>query len=375
MKNKSEIKDIILKATENLKKNNLEVAKDLYIQVLDIDPKNYDSLNNLGAIYYQLGDVKKSINFFKKIIEINPNYSNAHRNLKSCYFALGDLENSYKHDVEFLRLKSKSLETKANLDKLIPQVAKKLQKQNYVPTFFDNATRRHLLKNNNSNIDYCNIFQNGQKSKENRFISYSERLNISKSLLNNRLYEGLPFMASQGTHSLIKWKNIPIFKTTFDLNIYMMIIEETKPDSIIELGSGLGGSAIWFADIAKALGLNTHIYSLDIYKPELHHPNVTFIKQNLNNIEELTKTISWSELKGKKILIEDAHVNILKVLNFFDKYLNKNDYLIIEDSAFKDEPIKEFIQKKEHKYKSDQFFLDFFGTNITCCVNSIFKCF
>ena len=37
-------------------------------------------------------------------------------------------------------------------------------------------------------------------------------------------------------------------------------------------------------DIAKALGLKTQIYSLDIRKPELDHPNVTFIKQNLNNM-------------------------------------------------------------------------------------------
>ena len=312
---------------------------------------------------------------FQKIIDINPSNFTAHKNLRSAYLELGDLENSYKHDVEFLKLKSKSLQTKANLKKLIPKISEKLQQQNYVPTFFDNATRRQLLNDNYLDIDYCHIFENLQNSKENRFISYFKRLKISKSYSNKRMYAGFPFLASQGTHSLFKWKNIPIFKSTFDLTIYMMIIEEVKPDIIIELGSGLGGSAIWLADISKSLGLNTHVYSLDINKPGLSHPNVTFLKQNLNNIEELNKNISWAQLKGKKILIEDAHVNLLKVLNFFNKYLNKNDYLIVEDSISKDEQIKKFLYDKDKKFKSDQYYLDFFGTNITCCVDSIFKCF
>ena len=155
----------------------------------------------------------------------------------------------------------------------------------------------------------------------------------------------------------------------------MMILEEVKPDYIIELGSGLGGSAIWFADIAKALGLKTHVYSLDIEKPDMKHPNVTFIKQDLYNIKELEKIKFWNELNGKKILIEDAHVNIKNILYFFDKYLNRNDYLIVEDSDSKADSIKDFIYQKDYKYKIDQFYLDFFGTNITCCTNSIFKCF
>ena len=76
---------------------------------------------------------------------------------------------------------------------------------------------------------------------------------------------------------------------------------------------------------------------------------------------------------GKKILIEDAHVNVKNVLTTFDNVLSKDDYLIIEDSDSKQEIIRDFAGKREPKYKLDQFFLDFFGTNITCSKNSIFK--
>ena len=75
----------------------------------------------------------------------------------------------------------------------------------------------------------------------------------------------------------------------------------------------------------------------------------------------------------KKIIIEDAHVNLLNVLGEVDKMLNKNDYLIIEDSAKKQQCISEFMRISKNNYSADQFFLDFFGMNSTCCIDSIFK--
>ena len=154
-----------------------------------------------------------------------------------------------------------------------------------------------------------------------------------------------------------------------------MILQEIKPDNIIELGSGEGGSAIWLADQANIIGLKTHVYSFDIKIPKIEHKNVTFINLDLNNVKNIANLKLWSNLEGKKIILEDAHVNILEILNFFHGILNKEDYLIIEDSEIKQKDINTFLQNKNQKYKLDQFYLDFFGTNITSCINSIFKCF
>ena len=57
---------------------------------------------------------------------------------------------------------------------------------------------------------------------------------------SGRLFDGLPFIASQGIHSLIKWKEHSLYKTSFDLVLYWMIMQNVKPDVIIELGSGDG---------------------------------------------------------------------------------------------------------------------------------------
>jgi hypothetical protein len=104
------------------------------------------------------------------------------------------------------------------------------------------------------------------------------------------------------------------------------------------------------------------------------HKKVTFIEHDLNEINKENKLPFWEHFKGKKIITEDAHVNLKNILHLFDTILKKDNYLIIEDSVkSKKAVISNFMNEKESKYKLDKFFLDFFGTNITGCVNSIFK--
>ena len=113
--------------------------------------------------------------------------------------------------------------------------------------------------------------------------------------------------------------------------------------------------------------------SYDIKKPKLNHERITFIEYDLMKISQQCKPPCWESLLGEKLLIEVAHVNLKNVLNLFDNILSKDDYLIVEDSDVKQNIIRDFAGEKEPKYKLDQFFLDFFGTNITSAKNSIFK--
>jgi tetratricopeptide (TPR) repeat protein/cephalosporin hydroxylase len=355
--------------------NEYQKAKSCFEKTIEINPNNINAHNNLGVIYNKLGELRKAISCYERVIEIDPNYEDVDYNLSIVFNKLGKHQDSYNSHIKYLQKKSKGIVSNAKLENVIPKFVKKLKHQNDIPTFFDSAVNFHLTKQKNPNIDFCEVFEKGQLSKENRFVSYSKRIkDISESKEVNALHHQLPFISSQGIHSLIEWKGKPLYKSAFDLVIYSMILQEIKPDIIIELGSGLGGSAIWLADTASMLGLDTHVYSFDINKPLIKHDKVTFIEEDLTKINQKNKPAYWELFKGKKIIIEDAHVNIKEVLSLFDTILRKNDYLIIEDSNTKQEIISHFLIEKEIKYKLDQFFLDFFGTNVTCCTNSIFKC-
>ena len=354
----------------------IQKAKSYYEKAIKYDPNLANSYHNLGSLLQSEGDIQKAKSYYEKAIESDPNFVESYNNLQSIFPRIKDIKNSYKNHVKFFQLKSKDIVSNAKLENVIPRFVKKLQNQNGIPTFFDTAVNFHLTKKMNPDYDFCEIFEKVQNSKENRFVSHSTRIkDASKSEPNNKSHQEPLFLSSQGTHSLIKWKEKPLYKTAFDLVIYSMILQEVKPDVIIELGSGLGGSAIWLADTASMLGLDTHVYSFDINKPMFKHNKVTFIEQDLTKINLKNKPQYWELFNGKKVIIEDAHVNLKDILNLFDSIIRKDDYLIIEDSNKKQNIISNFSNEKEPKYKLDQFFLDFFGTNMTCCTNSIFKCY
>ena len=90
-------KDLTLAQTFDLAiKNHLErkidIAQDLYNQVLKINPNYADAHNNLGAIFKELEENAKAKNCFEKAIEINPNYADAHNNLGAIFNSLGEVK-------------------------------------------------------------------------------------------------------------------------------------------------------------------------------------------------------------------------------------------------------------------------------------------
>ena len=163
-------------ALENHRKNDLQVATNLYNEVLKMDPNYADAHCNLGVIVHSLGESQKAISYFEKTIQINPNHVNAYNNLRIIFLKLGEFESSYNNHIKFLQLKSEGTVSNAKLENVIPKLAKKLLHQNGIPTFFDNAVHSQLTKKNNPTSDYCDVFEKGQLSKENRFISYSSAL-------------------------------------------------------------------------------------------------------------------------------------------------------------------------------------------------------
>ena len=260
-----------------------------------------------------------------------------------------------------------------NKQKVETLLQKKLKSQGDVPTFFDNLIYDLGIKEEDEKIysPILNLWEQLLNSKSNRFSSYENRSRENCSLSNKkRTMSWIQTATSQGTHSLIKWKDLGLYKSVYDLVIYWMLISELKPNTIVEYGSGLGGSAIWLADISSVMGFDTDVISYDINPPNMLHPKVDFV--NLDLVQDFVILERW---RGKKLVIEDAHVNVKEVLLKTDLLLREGDYLIIEDSEKKESEIVDFLSNAKNKYKVDNYYLDFFGRNTTCSIDSIFKVF
>ena len=85
-------------AVEYHQKNEFNIAQDLYNQVIKINPNHVSSLNNLGALFKELGDIQNAKNYYEKVIEIDPNHKNSLNNLGGLFQELEE----YQKAINFL---------------------------------------------------------------------------------------------------------------------------------------------------------------------------------------------------------------------------------------------------------------------------------
>ena len=97
-------------------------------------------------------------------------------------------------------------------------------------------------------------------------------------------------LTCQGAPSLMRWRNTPLMKNVFDFAMYPALIAELRPRTVLEIGSGLGASAAWFADNMTFCGVDGRVHSVDLKKAEVEHPLVTFYQSDCANPETLFRS-------------------------------------------------------------------------------------
>ena len=193
--------------------------------------------------------------------------------------------------------------------------------------------------------------------KQKRFTHFHDRPKHSHIHIDS-------FLLSQGVKDCMSWRNSRLGKCVYDFALYPMIIWENSPATILEIGSGEGASAIWMADICKLYNLFTHVYSMDIDPPDIPYNGVTFLR---GNSEEIHNIFDVETLPHPWLIIEDAHVNVNGVMEYFTKHMQRDDYMIIEDSR----GVKGSTLQVPSSLLVDTYYCDYFGRNATSAVNSI----
>jgi cephalosporin hydroxylase len=178
-------------------------------------------------------------------------------------------------------------------------------------------------------------------------------------------------------HHKVTYKGVPCIKCPFDYVLYQMIIDEVKPDLIIEIGTNKGGSTLYLADLLMLQG-DGLIHSIDITDQCVplvkNHPRITLFHQGW---EEYDLSIASS---FKKILvIEDAshhYQSTLGAIQKFSKVVTSDSYLIVEDGIIDDlglkkeyqggpvKAIEEFLRSNS-EFEIDSKWVNFFGSSAT----------
>jgi cephalosporin hydroxylase len=186
-------------------------------------------------------------------------------------------------------------------------------------------------------------------------------------------------------HHKITYKGIKAIKCPFDYVIYQMIISEVQPDLVIEIGTNIGGGALYIADLLDANGKGV-LHTIDILdqveSKVKEHKRINFYTQGWENYNlELTKGFE------KILIIEDAshlYRDTLGILNKFHSIVSKDSYFIIEDGIINElglekeyfggplKAIREFLPDHSD-YIVDRKWCDMFGKNATFNVNGYLK--
>ncbi len=187
-------------------------------------------------------------------------------------------------------------------------------------------------------------------------------------------------------HQKITYKGIQSIRCPFDYVIYQMIISEVRPDLIIEIGTNIGGSALYLADLMTNFGIAGEIHSIDIndkaFENVKSNPKIKLFTNGWEKYDlNLTKNF-------KKILvIEDAAHTYSCTLGAIEKFasvVSVGSYLIVEDGIinelgmaekFEGGPLKalrEFLPKHT-EFMIDRKWCDMFGKNATFNVNGYLK--
>lgn len=171
------------------------------------------------------------------------------------------------------------------------------------------------------------------------------------------------------------YKGVPFLKHPIDQALYTDLVWRVKPKLIVEIGSGWGGSALWFADLLRSYGLHdSTILSFDIKKINVHDPLVVFSQISLEDFVHCS-----FEVNGPILVIEDSshtYRHSKMALDFFGPKLRKGDYIVVEDGNVLDlgqhhkleggplRAIHDFLREnKDYRRSSD--FCDRYGYNFT----------
>jgi len=210
--------------------------------------------------------------------------------------------------------------------------------------------------------------------QQGRFVEYSRR---EQSGAHYHPRFGTEFgvdvlLTCQGAPSLMRWRGTPLMKNVFDFAMYPVLLAELRPRTVFEVGSGLGASAVWFADHLVFCGIEGRVHSVDIVKAAMEHPRVSFRQADCSEPERLFDPDLLDREPHPWLVVEDAHHNVAAVLEQFHAFLLPGDYLVVEDSDVKREALREFIGAHPGDYLVDTRFTDYFGRNATCAADSIF---
>ena len=351
-------KETFDQAVKNHKKNNLDVAENLYKKILEKDPNHFQSIcflgtlsiqiknferakkllnkaigiqpnnanvnNNLGIVNNELEDYQKAINYFQKTIKIQPNHANAHNNLGNVFKVLGEHQKAiscYQNAIKINPSNTSIINGLSDLCKLI-------QLDNITKTNSTSLKELFLFLFRRNNINHTDIFRNaklllfiGENDNQVRQIANSDSLLLKNKIIQNLSKEELFLLMLQ--KSLMTDKFLEKLLTKLRYEILFTLVDSNQ--------NILKRYFDFIVSLAEQCLLNEYVYVQS--KKEINHVNQ--LKNKIVNNKEINEL--EMAILGCYIPLYTSKNITNKLLDYKSKNILFNDLITMQIK----EPLKE----------------------------------
>ena len=141
-------------AVQNQQKNNLEIAKKLYNDVLKLNPNHLASLNNIADLFNTLGEYQRAINSYEKVIKIKPNYAITHNNLGIIFYKLQEFQKAKRYFKKAIEINPNLVDVYINLGAVFTVLKEDQKALNYFEKAIEINPKNVVAYNSLGNIFY-----------------------------------------------------------------------------------------------------------------------------------------------------------------------------------------------------------------------------
>lgn len=143
-----------------------------------------------------------------------------------------------------------------------------------------------------------------------------------------------------------RWLGVPVLKCPLDLWIYQEILNEVRPDVLIECGTASGGSTFYFAGLMDLLGKGK-VISIDInsYDKRPKHERISYLKGSSTAPEifsQVKEAIKPTDTVMVVLDSDHSKAHVLNELLLYSPLVSKNSYICVEDSNQNGHPVSPF---------------------------------
>ncbi len=139
------------------------------------------------------------------------------------------------------------------------------------------------------------------------------------------------------------WFGVPAWKCPLDLWVMQEILAETRPDVIVECGTALGGSAMFFASLCRLAGKG-RVISIDVKDPVglPSHPLVEYIQGSSIDPDTRERVLAKIAPNERVMLVLDSLHNedhVRAELELWSGLVSPGCYCVVEDTNINGHPV------------------------------------